>query len=95
MSALLGYGKKGSILRDMPSYSYEKQVKIVIATMALHNYIRKYAQRDRDFDESKNYSSEEINEEMEVNAHEEDGPGRREMKNLRNLIAQSLMNVRN
>ncbi|KAK2642537.1 hypothetical protein Ddye_024300 [Dipteronia dyeriana] len=68
------------------SYSYEKQVKIVIATMTLHNYIRRNAQRDRDFDKSGNYLSEEVNKEMEVNAHEEDGPGRREMEMLRNVI---------
>ncbi|TXG72981.1 hypothetical protein EZV62_001560 [Acer yangbiense] len=86
--------KKWSILRDMPSYSYEKQVKIVIATMTLHNYIRINAQRDRDFDESENYLSEEDNEEMEVNAYEEDGSGRREMEMLRNVIAQSLMSAR-
>ncbi|KAM5551412.1 hypothetical protein ABKV19_026311 [Rosa sericea] len=49
---------------------------IVIATMALHNYIRRYAQRDLDFDESGNYSSEETTEEMEDNEHEGDGPGR-------------------
>ncbi|KAK2652888.1 hypothetical protein Ddye_012744, partial [Dipteronia dyeriana] len=67
------------------------QVKIVIATMAIHNYIRRYAQLDRDFDESANYSSEEINEEIEVNTHEEDSPGRRDMEILRNSIAQSLM----
>ena len=35
--------KKWSILRDMPSYSYEKQVKIVIAIMTLHSYIRRNA----------------------------------------------------
>ncbi|KAK2655394.1 hypothetical protein Ddye_008446 [Dipteronia dyeriana] len=90
LSALLGYGKKWRILHDMPSYSYQKQVKIVIATMAIHNYIRRNAQRDRDFDESANYSSaiyssEENNEEMEINTHEEDGP-RREMEILRNSI---------
>ncbi|KAK2634649.1 hypothetical protein Ddye_029441, partial [Dipteronia dyeriana] len=85
--------KKWSILRDMPSYSYEKQVKIVIATMTLHNYIRRNAQRDRDFDESENYLSKEVNEEMEVNAHEENSPRRREMEMLRNVIAQSLMSA--
>ena len=31
---------------------------------------------------------------MEVNAQEEDGPGRREMEMLRNVIAQSLMSAR-
>ncbi|XP_040363070.1 putative nuclease HARBI1 [Rosa chinensis] len=85
--------KKWSILRDMPSFPYDKQVKIVIATMAIHNYIRRYAQQDPDFDESENYSIEEINEEMEDNAFEEDGPGRQEMEVLRNTIAQSLMNA--
>lgn len=59
LSAHLEYGKKQwSILRDMPNFPYDKQVKIVIATMALHNYIRRFAQRDRDFDESENYMSE-------------------------------------
>lgn len=28
------------ILRDTPGYHFEKQVKMVIATLALHNYIR-------------------------------------------------------
>ncbi|KAK2642093.1 hypothetical protein Ddye_023856 [Dipteronia dyeriana] len=69
------------------------QVKIVIAKMTIHNYIRRNAQRDKDFDESANYSSEEINEEMEINTHEEDGPGRREMEILRNSIVQSLMSA--
>ncbi|XP_062013425.1 uncharacterized protein LOC133729849 isoform X2 [Rosa rugosa] len=81
--------KKRSILRDMPFFPYEKQVKIVIATMALHNYIRRYAQQDIDFDESGNYSSEE----MEDNEHDGDGPGRQEIEVLRNAIAQSLMNA--
>ncbi|KAK2665940.1 hypothetical protein Ddye_004514 [Dipteronia dyeriana] len=81
-----------SILRDMHSYSYESE--IVIAPMTLHNYIRRNAQRDRDFDESENYLSEEVNEEIEINAHEENGLGRREMEMLRNVIAQSLMSAR-
>ncbi|XP_040367394.1 protein ALP1-like [Rosa chinensis] len=85
--------KKWSILRDMPHFPYEKQVTIVIATMALHNYIRRYAQRDIDFDESGNYSSEETSEEMEDNEHDGDGSGREEMEVLRNAIAQSLMNA--
>lgn len=77
----------------MPSFPYEKQVKIVVATMALHNYIRKYAHQDHDFDESDDFQSEEISEDMEDNEHEEDGMGRQEMEVLRNTIAQSLMNA--
>ena len=34
----------------MPSYPFAKQVKIVTATMALHNYIRKHARCDRQFE---------------------------------------------
>ena len=31
--------KKWKNLKDMPNYSFSKQVKIVVATMTLHNYI--------------------------------------------------------
>lgn len=42
--------KKWAILRDMPQYSLAKQRDIVIATMTLHNYIRRHASRsDPDF----------------------------------------------
>ena len=41
--------KKWKILKDMPNYAFAKQVKIVIATMALHNYIRKHRKRDLHF----------------------------------------------
>ena len=79
----------------MPSFSYEKQVKIVIATMALHNYIRRHMMRDCDFDESEVDSSELSSEEIfPEDAHEGDGQGRREVEVLRNFIAQSLMDAR-
>ncbi|KAG8477249.1 hypothetical protein CXB51_030321 [Gossypium anomalum] len=42
--------KKWVILRDMPSYSFEKQTMIVVAAMTIHNFIRKHAGRnDADF----------------------------------------------
>ncbi|KAG8484446.1 hypothetical protein CXB51_023783 [Gossypium anomalum] len=42
--------KKWAILRDMPSYSFEKQTMIVVAAMTIHNFIRKHAGRnDADF----------------------------------------------
>ncbi|KAL4335545.1 hypothetical protein GQ457_07G000590 [Hibiscus cannabinus] len=47
--------KKWAILRDMPSYSFEKQMMIVVCTMALHNFIRKHAcSDDADFMEYEN-----------------------------------------
>ncbi|KAL5549571.1 hypothetical protein UlMin_004802 [Ulmus minor] len=44
--------KKWKILRDMSSYSFEKQIKIVIVTMTLHNYIRRHNDHDRHFAKS-------------------------------------------
>ncbi|KAH1047309.1 hypothetical protein J1N35_038093 [Gossypium stocksii] len=42
--------KKWAILRDMPSYSFERQTMIVVATMTIHNFIRKHVGRnDADF----------------------------------------------
>jgi hypothetical protein len=41
--------KKWKILKGMTSYPYTKQVKIVIATMALHNYIQRNALNDTHF----------------------------------------------
>ncbi|KAL3726342.1 hypothetical protein ACJRO7_031261 [Eucalyptus globulus] len=41
---------KWKILTTMPNYPYKKQVQIVIATMALHNFIRKNAVTDTDFE---------------------------------------------
>ncbi|CAL2266348.1 unnamed protein product [Prunus armeniaca] len=85
--------KRWSILRDMPSYPFAKQVKIVIATMVLHNYIRRHAKRDCHFDEIEDdlngIQGEEI--EIEVDAQQEDGPATQEMEALRNHIAASLM----
>ncbi|XP_020421379.1 uncharacterized protein LOC18775582 [Prunus persica] len=89
----MGHKERWSILRDMPSYLFAKQVKIVIATMALHNYIKRHAKRDCHFDESEDdlngIQGEEI--EIDVDAQQEDGPATQEMEALRNHIAASLM----
>ncbi|XP_020596964.1 uncharacterized protein LOC110036778 [Phalaenopsis equestris] len=37
--------KKCVILRDMSSYLFQKQVHIVVATIALHNFIRQHLSR--------------------------------------------------
>ncbi|KAK2638479.1 hypothetical protein Ddye_026274 [Dipteronia dyeriana] len=80
-NALLGYGK-WKILKTMPNFSFNKQVKIVIATMALHNYIKRHAQCDRHFEESKNYQDEETDKEMDTNeeSHETNGPTSKKLK---------------
>ncbi|XP_050363297.1 uncharacterized protein LOC126782157 [Argentina anserina] len=90
--------KKWKVLKDMQGYAIERQVKIVIATMALHNYIRRHASRDKDFTQfgegSRNMSNSMMD--MDNDAQEEyHGHGAQEMDAIRNGIAQSLMRVRN
>ncbi|CAL8134875.1 unnamed protein product [Prunus armeniaca] len=86
--------KKWSILRDMPSYPFDKQVKIVIATMALHNYIRRHAQRDIHFDKvNDNPNAMEMEGDAQEEYHITQGPGAQELETLRNKIAASLMHA--
>ncbi|KAK3204547.1 hypothetical protein Dsin_018593 [Dipteronia sinensis] len=40
---------KWKFVKTMPNFSFNKQVKIVIATLALHNYIKRHVQPDRHF----------------------------------------------
>jgi hypothetical protein len=42
---------KWRILLSLPSFSLNKQSKIIIACMTLHNFIRDSALHDRDFDQ--------------------------------------------
>ncbi|KAG8483114.1 hypothetical protein CXB51_022032 [Gossypium anomalum] len=64
--------KKWAILRDMPSYSFEKQTMIVVATMTIHNFIQKHVGRnDADFMEY-----EDINWAYENIIHSENAHGR-------------------
>jgi hypothetical protein len=42
---------KWRILLRLPSFSLRKQLKIIIACMALHNFIRDSAIHDHDFDQ--------------------------------------------
>jgi hypothetical protein len=49
---------KWRILLGIPSYPVEKQSKIILACMALHNFIRESALSDQEFDkcdEDENY----------------------------------------
>ena len=49
----------------MPSYPFAKQVKIVIATIFFHNYIRRNAQYDLHFDNIENYPTSIFDEGIE------------------------------
>ncbi|XP_040370456.1 uncharacterized protein LOC121051661 [Rosa chinensis] len=87
--------KKFKILKDMPSYPFITQVKIIIATMTLHNYVRKHSRHDIHFNNRNNVQNEM---DMGGNAQEEHGInynlGAQEMDIVRNDIAASLMSAR-
>ncbi|PKU67252.1 hypothetical protein MA16_Dca015981 [Dendrobium catenatum] len=97
--------KKWRILRDMPNYYFKKQRLIVVATMALHNYIRRHQSRsDPEFDEcdaDENFVHSEarefrVEEEVEplgnTNCSVElvDGEGAKDMAEVREAIAMQL-----
>jgi hypothetical protein len=77
------------ILRQMPSYDFNNQMLIVVATAILHNFIRIHDRKDKGFkwdednfdndDDARNNSQENID-----NIHDE------EMKVVRDNIARSV-----
>ncbi|CAH1436191.1 unnamed protein product [Lactuca virosa] len=90
-----------ALLRDMHvNYKYEHQVSIVIASMAIHNYIRKTGR----FDEAFNRAQQE----SYIPAHnrtssegDEEGPSTHRTSNdnsymatIRDIIAQDIMEFR-
>ncbi|KAL5556591.1 hypothetical protein UlMin_038827 [Ulmus minor] len=84
--------KKWKILRYMPSYSFEKQVKIIITTMTFHKYIRRHTKHDRHFAKIiDNYGIVEYNEDLEP--HITGVTKSLEMDALRNIIARSLLGM--
>ncbi|XP_060972307.1 uncharacterized protein LOC133038235 [Cannabis sativa] len=85
--------KRWKILRDMPSYPYQKQVKIVIASMALHNYIRRHAKRDRYFEKIRDNPDYCANNQTNIEDEDETitTSNLNEMDNIRDMIAASLM----
>ena len=89
--------KRLKILRDMPNYPFAKQVKTVIVTKTLHNYIRRHTQRDLHFDNIENYPSSifdvgiENDNDTQEGYHNTNSSGSQEMKKLRNIIATYIM----
>ena len=79
----------------MKGISFAKQVKIVIATMTLHNHIRRHSNQDSHFVIEENLG--DISSEMEMDDDEQEddhGYVAQEMEAIRNEIAQSLMSAR-
>jgi hypothetical protein len=80
---------KWRILRNVPSYSMEKQTMIIIACMALHNFIRDSNLSDVDFDRM---AADEtyINEDGDMGASTSQFVDEEDMKGVRDAIAQAL-----
>ncbi|KAK8945168.1 hypothetical protein KSP39_PZI007643 [Platanthera zijinensis] len=98
--------KRWSILRGMPPYKFSKQCVIVVATMALHNYIRRHPSRvDLEFgpcDEDENLVYPEAyehrtgenlsNADPNIDPTNTEGSGSTAMAALRDFIADQIQN---
>ena len=81
----------------MPSYPFKNQVKIVIATMVLHNYIRMHARQEMDFeifDETEGDGERDENDTTE-DQDEDCQTSSSSMDKLRDEIAASLVETIN
>ncbi|CAI9287724.1 unnamed protein product [Lactuca saligna] len=86
-----------ALLRDMHvNYKYKNQVKIVIASMAIHNYIRKFGRFDEAFNRAQQESYNPIRSDTSSEVYEE-GPSTRRtsgddlyMATIRDIIAQDI-----
>jgi hypothetical protein len=79
---------KWRILLNVPSYSMEKQTKIIIACMALHNFIRDSNLSDVHFD---TLASDETYVDGDMGASTSDVVDYKGMGGVRDAIAQALM----
>jgi hypothetical protein len=79
---------KWRILLNVPRYSMEKQKKIIIACMALHNFIRDSNSSDEDFDR---IASDETYVDGYMGASTSDVVDEEDMGGVRDAIAQALM----
>ncbi|KAK8946850.1 hypothetical protein KSP39_PZI007190 [Platanthera zijinensis] len=86
----------------MPQYTFKKQRSIVLATMALHNFIRRHPSRwDPEFnacdaDESSFIPSEDgqIAAENDIEGDMYDAVGAEHMSTVRDIIAEEIYNAR-
>lgn len=88
---------KWRILLDLPSYPMRKQTKIIIACMALHNFIRDSAVMDEDFemcDQDENYIPVEASSSQGSGHDEGLGDETPDMNTFRDSIADALFAMR-
>ena len=79
----------------MPPYQYKTQVQIVIASMTLHNFIRRRSQYDDDFlqyDCNHNYIPDDFLPDIVARDSSQGSQRPSRMDIVRDSIANSLMN---
>ena len=79
----------------MPPYQYKTQVQIVVASMALHNFIRRRSQHDVGFvqyDCNPNYVPDDVFPDIVARDISQGLQMPSRMDNVRDSIANSLMN---
>ncbi|XP_052627550.1 uncharacterized protein LOC128134141 [Lactuca sativa] len=90
-----------ALLRDMhANYKYKNQVRIVIASMSIHNYIRKLGRFDEVFNRAQQESYNPVRGDTGNDVYEE-GPSTRRtsdddlhMTTIRDIIAQDIITLR-
>ncbi|XP_039688777.1 uncharacterized protein [Medicago truncatula] len=76
-----------AILRRMPNFKFETQVQIVVATMVIHNFIRRKAEIDIDFN---------VYEDESTIIHHDDSSSNLDQSHVLNVVSSSEMDrVRN
>ena len=78
----------------MHAYPYKTQVKIVVASMALHNYIRRRSQCDitfAEYDRNPNFIPEDILPDIVPRSNNQGSQTRSRIDLVRDAIASSLM----
>ena len=83
------------MLQSMPPYQYKMQVQIVVASMTLHNFIRRRSQHDVDFvqyDCNPNYVPDDVLPDIAARDNSQGLQRPSCMDIVRDSIADSLMN---
>ena len=84
--------QRWKILNKMPQFTIATQTRIIVATFALHNYIRINSPNDRVFQVLEQHSNYIPADELSysTSTNEENVRQRSEMKDIRDRIAESL-----
>jgi hypothetical protein len=86
--------KRWRILQNMPAYNYKTQVRIVVASMAIHNYIRRTSMQDvafMEFDRHPDFVPDDFLTDVASHSQSQGHQRPSRMDYVRDGIAASLM----